>query len=62
MSVDVGQYAGRLDNGGENVELALPLPFDGRIQDFAYDDAWFPNTDGSGSLLVAINPLGNRSD
>jgi hypothetical protein len=52
-----GQYAGRLDNGGEKVELALPLPFDGSIQDFTYDDAWFAPTDGGGPSLVVISPV-----
>lgn len=52
-----GQYALRLDNGGENVELALPLPFDATIHDFSYDDAWYPKTDGGGASLVVANPL-----
>lgn len=56
-----GQYTLRLDNGGENVELALPAPFDANIQDFSYDDAWYPKTDGGGASLVVANPLASLS-
>jgi VCBS repeat-containing protein len=55
-----GQFVGRLDNGGENVELALPIPFDGNIQDFTYDDSWYPKSDGGGPSLVAVNPLADN--
>jgi hypothetical protein len=45
-----GEYGGRLDNGGDTVALFFGdgLP----IQTFAYDDAWYPETDGLGRSLV----------
>ena len=48
-----GQYTGKLDNGGERLYLegALKEP----ILDFAYDDAWYPTTDGEGFSLVIRN-------
>jgi VCBS repeat-containing protein len=55
-----GQYAASFNNAGENVELALPLPYDGDIHDFTYDDAWYPNTDGGGKSLVIGSPLFDR--
>jgi hypothetical protein len=45
-----GEYLGSLDNAGER--LALEGPLREPILDFAYDDAWFPITDGPGFSLV----------
>lgn len=45
----LGQYSGRLDNGGERIVLVGPAS---TIQDFEYDDAWYPSTDGGGKSLV----------
>lgn len=45
-----GEYAGRLDNAGERLVLTGPLQEP--ILDFAYDDAWYPITDGTGVSLV----------
>ena len=49
-----GQYGGgtRLNNAGELVRLANSLGF--LIQEIAYSDAWFPNTDGDGFSLEAL--------
>jgi hypothetical protein len=48
-----GQYTGKLDNSGERLYLegALKEP----ILDFAYDDSWYPTTDGGGFSLVIRN-------
>ena len=48
-----GQYTGSLDNAGERLYLegALREP----ILDFAYDDTWYPTTDGHGFSLVIRN-------
>jgi VCBS repeat-containing protein len=54
----VGPFGGQLDNTGENLELALAAPFDGMIQDFSFDDEWYPVTDGQGPSLVIRDPLG----
>ncbi|MCZ6792144.1 MAG: lamin tail domain-containing protein [Planctomycetota bacterium] len=50
-----GEYTGRLSDGGERVTLT----FGGNltILDFAYDDAWYPLTDGGGPSLVVVDPL-----
>ena len=54
-----GQYTGELDNAGERLYLegALKEP----ILDFAYDDAWYPTTDGQGFSLVIRNEYRRRS-
>jgi hypothetical protein len=48
-----GQYTGKLDNSGERLTLqgALQEP----ILDFAYNDSWYPTTDGEGFSLVIRN-------
>lgn len=53
----VGQYAGRLNNGGEPLLLALPEPFDVGILRFSYDNTWRPETDGNGYALEVSSPL-----
>lgn len=45
-----GTYSGKLDNGGESVELSH-VAF-GIIASFAYQDGWFPLTDGGGFSLT----------
>ena len=46
----VGPFLGNLDNAGEELEIVDPT---GEvILDFAWDDAWYPPTDGSGRTLV----------
>jgi uncharacterized repeat protein (TIGR02543 family) len=51
-----GEYAGNLDNGGENIILQLPWPCEAAILRFEYDDSWYPSTDGFGDSLVIRDP------
>ncbi len=51
-----GQYAGRLDNDGEI--LALRGPLDEPILGFAFEDTWYPSTDGLGDSLTIRDPNG----
>ncbi len=55
----LGEYAGRLENAGEDITLegALGEP----ILSFGYSDLWYPSTDGGGESLVIIDPLAPRS-
>ncbi|MCD6393074.1 MAG: lamin tail domain-containing protein, partial [Planctomycetes bacterium] len=53
-----GPYDGKFDNGGENIVLQLPEPFEAAILRFEYDDAWYPATDGDGYSLVIDDPTG----
>ena len=55
----VGQYSGRLDNGGER--LTLVAADNSTIHDFEYDDAWYPVTDGPGRSLVIRDANADRS-
>jgi len=48
-----GQFTGQLSNGGERIKLEDN--FGTSILDFAYDDAWFPETDGGGHSLVIVD-------
>lgn len=57
----LGQYGGTTDdwslsNGGET--LTVDLGVGDRIQTIAYDDIWYPTTDGGGYSLTAVNPAG----
>lgn len=52
----VGQYSGRLDNAGER--LVFTGAWGEPIEDFTYDDAWEPNTDGGGHSLTRLFPVG----
>jgi len=47
-----GEYDGKLDNDGESILLQLPEPLEAAILRFAYDDDWYPATDGRGYSLV----------
>ena len=50
-----GFFAGDLGNGGEDIVLQLPDPYDAGILRFDYNDTWYPNTDGAGYALVVNN-------
>ncbi len=52
----LGQYAGSLDNAGENVELVDAVGE--TIQSFQYEDNWFKLTDGEGFSLTVRDPQG----
>ena len=57
-SVDaVGQYVGRLNNGGERIVLTLANPpLEAAVLRFDYNNTWYPSTDGGGSALEIIDP------
>jgi hypothetical protein len=48
-----GEYAGRLDNAGERLQLVDAAGEE--ILDFSYDPAWHPITDGHGFSLVIVD-------
>jgi len=48
-----GQYTGALNNGGETVRLDDAVGE--KILEFAYDNKWYPITDGLGFSLVIVN-------
>ena len=54
-----GTYAGSLANGGET--LRLEDAESGTILDFAYDDAWYPATDGRGASLTIVDARADRN-
>ena len=53
-----GVYVGRLDNGGEQITLKLPKPFDAAVMRFEYRDGWYPTTDPPRRIRAS----GYRSD
>ena len=61
----VGLYEGSLSNGGEEIILGLPTPwngsFDAAIQRFTYSDDWYPETDGDGFSLEIVDVKGPLS-
>ncbi len=52
-----GEYAGSLNNAGERIELQDALGT--MIQAVAYEDSWYPTTDGNGYSLTAKDPRGS---
>ena len=48
-----GQYIGSLDDNGENIEIQDAVGE--KVQDFSYNNSWYPITDGAGASLVIIN-------
>ena len=62
-SAIVGEYSGRLGNGGDDVVLEGPLGQ--AVLDFAYRDDWQPLTDGAGYSLCITDlfaPVADWSD
>jgi hypothetical protein len=50
-----GTYTGNLSNGGENIILQLPWPYEAAIMRFDYKDSWYPTTDGLGFSLEIVD-------
>jgi len=48
-----GQYTGSLNNGGETLRLEDAVGE--KILEFAYNNTWYPITDGLGFSLVIVN-------
>jgi hypothetical protein len=48
-----GPYIGTLDNSGETIRLDDAVGE--KILDFAYNNSWYPMTDGNGLSLVIVN-------
>jgi hypothetical protein len=52
-------YDGKLSNGGEELVIHLPAPFDspfdGAVLRFTYADTWYPTTDGDGFSLEIVD-------
>ena len=48
-----GQYVGSLDNAGERLRLLDSVGEE--ILDFAYNNSWYPITDGLGFSLVVVD-------
>jgi hypothetical protein len=51
-----GEFTGRLDNSGERITLALPVPYDAAILSFRYLNSWHPATAGGGASLEIVSP------
>ncbi|HEV8293465.1 MAG TPA: lamin tail domain-containing protein, partial [Tepidisphaeraceae bacterium] len=49
-----GVFTGTLSDSGENIRLETGLGQE--IEEFKYKDNWYPQTDGDGFSLVAIDP------
>ncbi len=49
-----GEYRNRLDNGGEGVRVVVAGSL--LVQDFLFDDIWYPETDGAGRSLEIVDP------
>jgi hypothetical protein len=52
-----GTFGGSLDNGGEEIALRPPPPYDVNILNFPYDPTWYPITDSGYSLSVANSAI-----
>lgn len=51
-----GEYTGALDNSGDNLRLEDAVGE--KILEFAYDNRWYPTTDGQGFALVIADDRG----
>ncbi len=62
----VGEFSGNLSNGGEEIELKVPLPLEVDILRFTYNDNpdqnWPTEPDGFGPSLVIIDTEGDYND
>ncbi|MCP5528043.1 MAG: lamin tail domain-containing protein [Verrucomicrobiales bacterium] len=54
-----GEFTGSLDNAGERLRLVGPMQEE--VQDFAFNDRWYPATDGLGFALTPVNPLADQA-
>ena len=50
-----GEYVGNVDNSGEQIIVTGPLGEP--VQDFRFEDEWYPVTDGVGFSLVILDPF-----
>ena len=50
-----GQWSGGLSNNREQITLVAGEEL---LQQFTYDDRWYPATDGAGASLEIIDPAG----
>jgi hypothetical protein len=50
-----GEFYGALDNGGETLRLEDAVGE--KVLEFAYNNSWYPTTDGLGFSLVIVNEL-----
>jgi hypothetical protein len=55
----LGEYTGSLENRGEHIEIRGAL--EETIVSVAYDDDWWPSTDGDGYSLILEDPLDARN-
>ncbi len=60
VNLSPGTCTGSLDNAGETIELEDRT--NSTIQEFEYDDAWYPTTDGQGYSLTIKNPASTDLD
>jgi hypothetical protein len=62
----VGEYSSNLSNGGEEIELKVPLPLEVDILRFDYDDnpnqGWPTEPDGMGPSLIVVDTEGDYDD
>ncbi|MCY2952158.1 MAG: lamin tail domain-containing protein [Planctomycetota bacterium] len=54
-----GPYDGKLNNAGDTIRLQGPL--DQVVEEFTYNNTWYPITDGQGFSLIALNPLATNA-
>ncbi|MBL7187571.1 MAG: lamin tail domain-containing protein [Phycisphaerae bacterium] len=59
-TIVLGPYEGQLSNGGER--LSWEDPAGAIIQEFSYEDSWYPLTDGRGFSLTATEPSSSHPE